>query len=157
MDPSTPLSLDDMVCFPLYAATRAVTRTYAELLAESGLTYPQYLALLALWESPEPLGVRQLGERLMLDSGTLTPLLKRLEAAGHVVRRRDPLDERRVLVSVTEQGERLRSEVAEVPARLFDAMGLRLDDLVELRERLNVLLGNLADRESGVRTGAPAS
>lgn len=152
-DPSQ-LTLDDMVCFPLYAATRAVTRTYAELLADVGLTYPQYLAMLALWESDGPRSVRELGERLKLDSGTLTPLLKRLEAAGLVSRRRDDVDERRVLVSATERGQELRGEVADVPERLFRAMGVGLDDLVELRVRLGVLLDNL---ESRVRTDAPAS
>jgi MarR family transcriptional regulator, organic hydroperoxide resistance regulator len=151
---SPQLTLDDMVCFPLYAATRAVTRAYADLLADVGLTYPQYLTMLALWESPEPRNVRELGERLMLDSGTLTPLLKRLEVAGHVVRRRDEHDERRVLVSVTERGRALQAEVAEVPARLFEAMGLQVAELVELRERLGVLLDNLG---GAVRTGAPAS
>ena len=150
----TQLSLDDMVCFPLYAATRAVTRTYADLLAAAGLTYPQYLTMLALWESAEPRSVRELGERLMLDSGTLTPLLKRLEAAGHVARRRDDVDERRVLVSVTPRGRQLREEVADVPARLFAAMGLELEELVELRERLGVLLENLA---TPLRTAGPAS
>lgn len=146
------LTLDDMVCFPLYAAARAVTRTYADLLDEVGLTYPQYLTMLALWET-EPLSVRELGERLMLDSGTLTPLLKRLEAAGHVVRRRDERDERRVLVSVTSRGQELRAEVAEVPARLFAAMGLSMDELVGLRTQLHGLIDHLAS----VRTDAPAS
>ena len=83
------LDLDAQLCFPLYAATRAVTRRYGELLAEVQLTYPQYLSLLALWEAEEPLSVGELGERLRLDSGTLTPLLKRVESAGLVVRRRD--------------------------------------------------------------------
>lgn len=146
------LTLDDMVCFPLYAAARAVTRTYADLLDEVGLTYPQYLTMLALWES-EPQSVRELGERLMLDSGTLTPLLKRLEAAGHVVRRRDERDERRVLVSVTSRGQELRAEVAEVPARLFAAMGLSMDELVGLRTQLHGLIDHLAS----VRPDAPAS
>ncbi|MBZ5738190.1 MarR family winged helix-turn-helix transcriptional regulator [Nocardioides mangrovi] len=137
------LSIDDMLCFPLYAATRAVTRTYADLLAEVGMTYPQYLTMTALWEAGGPLSVGELGERLLLDSGTLTPLLKRLEAAGHVVRRRDTEDERRVLVEVTEAGDRLREQVSEVPRQLFDAMGLSLAELVELRERLRGLLANL--------------
>jgi MarR family transcriptional regulator, organic hydroperoxide resistance regulator len=144
MATSTPrLSLDDMLCFPLYAATRAVQRTYAELLSEVGMTYPQYLTMTALWEADGPLSVRDLGERLLLDSGTLTPLLKRLEVAGHVSRRRDTDDERRVLVEVTEQGEALRDRVAEVPRRLFDAMGLSVEELVDLRGRLRGLLANL--------------
>ncbi len=154
MTPRPQLTLDDMVCFPLYAATRAVTRTYADLLSDVGLTYPQYLTMLALWEADGPRSVRELGDRLMLDSGTLTPLLKRLEAAGHVTRRRDDVDERRVLVSLTERGQALRAEVDEVPERLFAAMGLGIGELVELRSRLGVLLDNL---EGGIRTDAPAS
>ena len=151
---SPQLSLDDMVCFPLYAASRAVTRAYADLLADVGLTYPQYLTMLVLWEAGGPQSVRELGDRLGLDSGTLTPLLKRLETAGLVTRRRDEDDERRVLVEVTAQGAELRAQVAEVPARLFGAMGLEVAELEELRDRLGVLLENLG---SPVRTAAPAS
>ena len=137
------LKLDVQLCFPLYAATRAVTRAYTDLLAESGLTYPQYLTMLALWEAPEPLTVGELGKRLRLDSGTLTPLLKRLEAAGHAVRRRDTADERRVLLEVTAQGRRLRDQVAEVPLRLAEDMGLSRKDAKELRRLLGSLLENL--------------
>lgn len=137
------LKLDNQLCFPLYAATRAVTRAYTELLDESGLTYPQYLTMLALWEAPDPLTVGELGKRLRLDSGTLTPLLKRLEAAGHVVRRRDTEDERRVLLEVTAQGRKLRDQVADVPLRLAEGMGLTLKDAKELRRLLRGLLENL--------------
>jgi len=137
------LKLDVQLCFPLYAATRAVTRAYTELLDESGLTYPQYLTMLALWEAPEPLTVGELGKRLRLDSGTLTHLLKRLEAAGHVVRRRDTGDERRVLLEVTPQGRGLRDQVAEVPLRLAEDMGLSRKDAKELRRLLGSLLENL--------------
>ncbi|MBC9732377.1 MarR family winged helix-turn-helix transcriptional regulator [Nocardioides marmotae] len=134
------LALDEQLCFPLYAATRAVTQRYTELLGEVGLTYPQYLALLALWEAGEPVSVGALGKRLRLDSGTLTPLLKRLEAVGHVTRRRDPADERRVLVEPTEQGWALRERVAEVPARIAGGLGLSLEELVRLRTDLTTLL-----------------
>jgi MarR family transcriptional regulator, organic hydroperoxide resistance regulator len=137
------LSLDVQLCFPLYAATRAVTRAYADLLAETGLTYPQYLAMLALWEAGDPLTVGELGRRLRLDSGTLTPLLKRLEAAGHVVRRRSADDERRVHVEVTEQGRALRDQVADVPMRLAGETGLSARDGKELRRLLGSLLENL--------------
>jgi DNA-binding MarR family transcriptional regulator len=137
------LALDAQLCFPLYAATRAVTHSYAELLAETGLTYPQYLALLALWDADEPLTVGDLGKRLRLDSGTLTPLLKRLEAAGHVVRRRDPEDERRVLLDVTAQGRALRDDVTDVPGRLARATGLSARDGKELRRILEKLLSGL--------------
>lgn len=137
------LALDVQLCFPLYAATRAVTRAYTDLLDEAGLTYPQYLTMLALWEAIEPLTVGELGKRLRLDSGTLTPLLKRLEAAGHVVRRRDTEDERRVLLEVTPQGRKLRDQVADVPIRLAEDMGLSLKEAKELRRLLRGLLENL--------------
>ena len=137
------LALDVQLCFPLYAATRAVTRAYTDLLDEAGLTYPQYLAMLALWETAEPLTVGDLGKKLRLDSGTLTPLLKRLEAAGHVVRRRDTGDERRVLVEVTAQGRQLRDQVAEVPIRLAEETGLSVREGKELRRLLRSLLDNL--------------
>ncbi|HEY9252150.1 MAG TPA: MarR family transcriptional regulator, partial [Nocardioides sp.] len=112
------LSLDLQLCFPLYAATRAVTKRYATLLKDTGLTYPQYLVMLVLWESEEPLSVTALGQRLRLDSGTLTPLLKRLETAGLVRRDRDPSDERRVLVSLSEDGQALEEQVSGVPQEL---------------------------------------
>jgi DNA-binding MarR family transcriptional regulator len=137
------LALDVQLCFPLYAATRAVTRAYTDLLDEAGLTYPQYLTMLALWDAPEPLTVGELGKRLRLDSGTLTPLLKRLEAAGHVLRRRDTEDERRVLLEVTAQGRTLRDQVADVPIRLAEDMGLSLREAKELRRLLRSLLENL--------------
>jgi DNA-binding MarR family transcriptional regulator len=137
------LALDSQLCFPLYAATRAVTHAYADLLAEVGLTYPQYLTMLALWEAEEPPTVGELGQRLRLDSGTLTPLLKRLESAGHLVRRRDPADERRVLVELTSRGRDLRDHVTDVPERLLDATGLTHRDARELRRVLGTLLGNL--------------
>jgi DNA-binding MarR family transcriptional regulator len=96
--------LDLQLCFALYSASRAVTRTYAPLLAEAGLTYPQYVTLLALWEDPaRSRSVGELGERLHLDSGTLTPLLKRLAGLGYVTRARDASDERRVLVTLTDE------------------------------------------------------
>jgi MarR family transcriptional regulator, organic hydroperoxide resistance regulator len=137
------LMLDAQICFPLYAATRAVTHAYAELLDEVGLTYPQYLTMLALWDAEEPPTVGELGKRLRLDSGTLTPLLKRLEAAGHLTRRRDPADERRVLLELTRQGRALRERVADVPARLLGATGLNRRDAEELRRVLGRLLDAL--------------
>jgi MarR family transcriptional regulator, organic hydroperoxide resistance regulator len=135
------LALDQQLCFPLYAASRAMTRAYADLLGPFGLTYPQYLVLLALWESAEPMSVGGLGGRLQLDSGTLTPVIKRLETVGHVVRRRDPSDERRVLVELTEQGRRLEDDVADVPAGLVAAQPLTVEQVEDLRRRLDEVLG----------------
>ncbi|MFS0884234.1 MarR family winged helix-turn-helix transcriptional regulator [Aeromicrobium sp. 179-A 4D2 NHS] len=143
MDDYPQLALDQQICLPLYAASRAVTRRYTELLAEVGLTYPQYLCLLALWEADGPLGVGELGRLLHLDSGTLTPLLKRLEAAGLVTRGRDSGDERRVLVSLTEDGWALRPRVADVPARLVEGMGMTEADGRALRGLLDRLIEEL--------------
>jgi MarR family transcriptional regulator, organic hydroperoxide resistance regulator len=139
------LQLDAQLCFPLYAATRAVTGTYADLLSSVGLTYPQYLTMLALWDAGEPITVGELGRRLRLDSGTLTPLLKRLESAGHVARHRDPADERRVLVESTRFGQLLRDRLTEVPGRLLDATGLTERDAATLRRLLGKLLDGLDD------------
>jgi DNA-binding MarR family transcriptional regulator len=137
------LDLDAQLCFPLYAASRAVTRAYAPLLRDVGLTYPQYLTLLALWDDGEPLTVGELGGRLRLDSGTLTPVLKRLEEAGFVTRRRDPADERRVLVAVTAAGRELKDQVSEVPARLVESLGLDTTEFQQLRRLLDGLLDRL--------------
>ena len=141
------LDLDAQICFPLYAATRAVTRAYGQLLDDVGLTYPQYLTMLALWGAEDPLTVGELGARLRLDSGTLTPLLKRLEAAGHVVRRRDSGDERRVLLEVTEEGWELRDRVAHVPGALLRLLSMDADDGKQLRRLLKDLLVNLDAEE----------
>lgn len=155
MDDFPQLALDQQICLPLYAASRAVTRRYAQLLDEVGLTYPQYLSLLALWEADGPLSVGDLGVRLHLDSGTLTPLLKRMEAAGLVTRARDRLDERRVLVSVTDQGLDLRARVADVPARLVQGMGMTEADGRALRSLLQRLLTQLEpDRSAGPPAGS---
>ena len=137
------LQLDRQLCFPLYATTRAVTKQYNALLGDLGLTYPQYLVLLVLWDAEAPLAVSELGAELRLDSGTLTPLLKRLEAMGYVDRSRDAHDERRVLVQVTPEGAALRAKVADVPTRLFAAMGVSEAEARDLRDRLTALMANL--------------
>jgi len=137
------LDLDAQLCFPLYAATRAVARAYGPLLRDFGLTYPQYLALLALWGDGEPMSVGELGGRLRLDSGTLTPLLKRLEHAGLVTRRRDSDDERRVLVALTAAGEDLQDQVSDVPLRLVESLGLNATESRQLRRLLDGLLDRL--------------
>lgn len=111
------LSLDQQLCFPIYAASNLITRLYHKPLAELGLTYPQYLVMLVLWEDGTQ-SVGTLGDKLYLDSGTLTPLLKRMERAGLVERQRDPIDERRVLVSPTARGTALRRRAGVVLARL---------------------------------------
>lgn len=134
------LALDQQLCFPLYAAARAVTRTYGELLAGLDLTYPQYLAMLALWEAEAAMSVSELGSRLQLDSGTLSPLLKRLESAGYVVRRRDEEDERRVLVDLTKSGRALESRAAGVPGALGKELHLSKAEATSLRDQLTRLI-----------------
>jgi DNA-binding MarR family transcriptional regulator len=129
------LRLDNQLCFALYAASGLVTRAYRPLLEPLGLTYPQYLAMLVLWER-SPRTVSELGEALSLDSGTLTPLLKRLEAAGFVTRTRDPADERRVQIGLTDKGADLRARAAAIPATLACALPLAPTELVELRATL---------------------
>ena len=143
------LRLDDQLCFALYAASRALTRAYAPLLEPLGVTYPQYLALLVLWEADGP-SVNALGARLQLDSGTLTPLLKRLERDGLVERRRGSDDERVVRIFLTRKGRALEARARRVPAELLCSAGIDLDDpralerFVELRETLRALATRIA-------------
>lgn len=129
------LLLANQVCFALYSATLAMTRVYRPLLDELGLTYPQYLVMLLLWEEDGP-AMKALGEHLGLDSGTLTPLLKRLEGQGLVTRTRDPADERLVRIRLTPQGSALRDKAKCLPARITEASGCSAEELVALRERL---------------------
>lgn len=136
-----PLLLDRQVCFPLYAATNLLNRLYGPVLRPLGLTYPQYLVMLVLWEE-EPQTVGALGARLYLDSGTLTPLLKRMEAAGMVSRTRDAEDERRVLIGLTERGRALRADALNVPETI--AGGRSPEALDELREGVRKLVAMLA-------------
>ncbi|MER5882383.1 MarR family transcriptional regulator [Streptomyces sp. NPDC001941] len=136
------LRLDTQICFSVHAASRAFNAVYREPLGALGLTYPQYLVMLALWEHGE-LAVKRLGELLRLDSGTLSPLLKRLEAHGYVERRRSAEDERSVTVRPTGAGAELRTAAAAVPRRIAEATGLSLEEFMELRDRLNALTGAL--------------
>lgn len=133
--PENPLLLDEQICFALYNASRALTARYRELLEPLGLTYPQYLVLLVLWQT-DVVTVSHLGERLHLDSGTLSPLLRRLEAAGLVTRVRAPEDERSVRVSLTEEGSSLRRLAENIPERVCAATGLQLGELQLLRDEV---------------------
>jgi DNA-binding MarR family transcriptional regulator len=130
--------LDDQICLALYTASRALTARYRSLLAPLGLTYPQYLAMVALWEDG-PQSVARLGERLYLDSGTLSPLLRRLESTGLVSRTRSTDDERSVIVSLTERGNDLRSDAAGVPEAICLSTGLDVDTLVTLQKQIVAL------------------
>jgi DNA-binding MarR family transcriptional regulator len=130
--------LADQVCFALYSASHAVTSYYRPILAELGLTYPQYLVMLALWQHPE-LTMKELGPMLHLDSGTLSPLLKRLEQQGLVRRARSAEDERSVSLTLTHDGEALRARAAGVPSAIQTAMGLDDEQLARLRAQLRDL------------------
>ncbi|HUQ04731.1 MAG TPA: MarR family transcriptional regulator [Kofleriaceae bacterium] len=142
------LLLDQQLCFALYSASRAVTRAYAAILEPLGLTYPQYLVMLVLWQEKSA-SVKVLGERLALDSGTLTPLLKRLEQHGLVTRRRDTADERVVVVELTAEGQKLRTKAKRVPTELACATGFDLEQerdrarLVRLRQELAALVARI--------------
>jgi len=140
------LDLDNQICFALYAANRAVTARYRPLLQELGLTYPQYLVMLVLWEHAtkgQSTRVSDLGTRLRLDSGTLTPLLKRLAERGVISRQRSREDERVVTVSLTEAGRNLREQAKQIPARLLCGIGVEPDRLVALRNELRQVLNAL--------------
>lgn len=139
-----PLRLDRQVCFPLYAASNLLNRLYRPILAELGLTYPQYLVMLVLWEST-PQSVGSLGASLHLDSGTLTPLLKRMEASGLVTRERDPDDERRVLIALTPEGKALRKHALHVPETLGAGLGLSSIDVDSLRSSVQAMVRLLAE------------
>lgn len=140
--PETPttdrLRLDQQICFSLNAASRAFGGIYRVILKDLGLTYPQYLVMLLLWEHGE-LPVKKLGEHLRLDSGTLSPLLKRLETAGLVRRERSARDERSVEVRLTEEGAALREQAVQVPRRIVAATGFDVEEIRELRSRLDEL------------------
>jgi DNA-binding MarR family transcriptional regulator len=134
--------LNRQVCFALYSASKAATAVYRPMLDELGLTYPQYLVMLVLWED-QPRSVRELGEELALDSGTLSPLLKRLESLGLVERRRSGEDERRVEVFLTDAGTALSAKSSAIPQQLADAAGLSAAELDQLRETLGRLTAAL--------------
>jgi DNA-binding MarR family transcriptional regulator len=142
--PKGSLLLGDQLCFSLYATSLAMTKLYRKLLKELGLTYPQYLVMLVLWER-DGLTVSEIGERLYLDSATLTPLLKRLEASGLIARRRGDEDERQVFVSLSRAGRELRQKAENVPYGVFCAAGCSLDELVTIKNRLDGLRRNLAE------------
>lgn len=136
------LRLDNQLCFLVYACSRAMTNAYRPLLADLGLTYPQYLVMLVLWEEGE-ISVKQLGGKLYLDSGTLTPLLKRMETAGLITRTRAQSDERSVVVRITPKGESLKVKAITVPEELFCRAGLTAEEFVWLRRKLSDMFHHL--------------
>ncbi|MDN2582792.1 MarR family transcriptional regulator [Aquibium sp. ELW1220] len=142
-DPTPSLALDHFLCFSIYAANHAFNRVYKPLLDAIGLTYPQYLVMAVLWEKDD-VTVGAIGERLFLESSTLTPLLKRLEGMGLVTRSRDRQDERQVRIGLTEAGRTLRGKAAGVPACIFEASGLDVETGTRLKQDLDALRQRLA-------------
>jgi len=141
--PNPALLLDNQLCFALYSTSLAMTKLYKPLLEALGLTYPQYLVMLVLWEQDD-VSVSVLGERLFLDSGTLTPLLKRMEAADLLVRTRSKQDERRVQISLTAAGRKLKVRAAKVPGCVVSATHCPVPDLMALTQKVQALRRQLA-------------
>lgn len=140
--PDAMLKLDQLVCFSLYSTSLAMNKVYRKLLKQLGLTYPQYLVMLVLWEQDE-MRVSDIGSRLFLDSATLTPLLKRMEQAELITRTRCPQDERQVIIALTPHGSELRNEGAKLPACVLGASGCDLDQVIRLQRELSVLRTSL--------------
>jgi DNA-binding MarR family transcriptional regulator len=139
------LKLKNQVCFPIYALSREIITHYRPFLDSLEITYPQYLVLMVLWEE-ETQTVNQLGGKLRLDSGTLTPLLKRLESKGLISRRRKSTDERVVEISLTEQGAQLRLKAAAVPSKLMESMPVTMDELARLKEIVTDILDRMCSK-----------
>jgi len=138
------LYLENQLCFPLYACAKEVTRQYRPFLDRYGLTYTQYIALLALWEYG-PMHLDELGEKLMLDSGTLTPLLKKLEDKGYLIREKDPEDKRNLILSVSEKGFALREEALAIPGQIGSCLHLSKEEALTLYRLLYKTINNMKE------------
>ena len=142
----TALLLDSQLCFPLYACAREVIKRYRPFLDDIGLTYTQYIAMMVLWETP-CISSRQLGRRLLLDSGTLTPVLKKLESMGYVNRKRDEKDERNLILTLTEAGEALKERAALIPPQMSACIRMDPQDALQLYTLLHRLLDTMCEEE----------
>lgn len=136
------LKLSNQLCFPLYACAKEVVRSYTPFLEPLGLTYTQYVAMMVLWEH-HSIGVKEMGELLFLDSGTLTPMLKKMEQRGWLTRERSKSDERRVVVTITPEGEQLQERAQDIPGRVAQCVSLGSEDMIELHGLLGRLLNSL--------------
>lgn len=145
-DSSELLALDNQLCFALYSASLAMTKTYKPLLDKLGLTYPQYLVMLVLWERDDML-VKEIGERLFLDSGTLTPLLKRLQSAALIIRTRDQADERQVRITLSAKGKALQQQARDIPLQVLCASGQSPAALRDLRRQLSHVRNQLVQNQ----------
>ena len=142
----TALLLDSQLCFPLYACAREVIKRYRPFLDDIGLTYTQYIAMMVLWETP-CISSRQLGRRLLLDSGTLTPVLKKLESMGYINRKRDEKDERNLILTLTEAGEALKERAALIPPQMSACIRMDPQDALQLYTLLHRLLDTMCEEE----------
>lgn len=140
------LKLENQLCFPVYAASRLITREYQPFLDKLKITYPQYLVLMVLWEN-DSLPVNDIAKKLILNTNTITPLLKRMEQQGLIVRKRSDKDERKVLVHLTDEGHSLKAQASQIPEELIKSLSnsnLKYDDLIKLKESLNSLISFLS-------------
>ncbi|QGY42885.1 MarR family transcriptional regulator [Maribellus comscasis] len=147
------LKLENQLCFPVYAASRLITREYQPYLDKLGITYPQYLVLMVLWEN-DGLTVNEISQKLILNTNTITPLLKRMEMMEIVVRKRSETDERKVMITLTEKGVAMREDAAEIPEKLVSALlsvNLTSNDLIDLKTKLHVIIDYLSDKEKSNR------
>lgn len=142
MNPDAMLKLENQLCFSIYSCSREITNLYRPLLIKLGLTYPQYLVLMVLWDKPT-CSIKEIGERLHLDSGTLTPMLKRMEDAGLVHRQRSKEDERMVFVQLTDQGRSLKEQAVCIPETCIPHFKLSVDEYEQLLMQMNQLIRNL--------------
>lgn len=142
------LKLENQICFPVYAASRLITRGYQPYLEKLGITYPQYLVLMVLWER-DGISVNEIADKLILNTNTVTPLLKRMEVMKIISRRRSMVDERKVLITLTDKGEKMREEAAAIPSQLVEELqesGITSEELMGLKHRLDRLVDHLKGR-----------
>ena len=144
MDKYECLKLSNQLCFPLYAVAKEIVKKYKPYLDELDLTYTQYIAMLVLWEN-KSMGVKDLGKHLYLDSGTLTPLLKKLENKGYITRERSKEDERNLIISITKEGEALKKRAVDVPAKVGKCVCMDAEDAIKLRDQLYGILEEITD------------
>nr|WP_298054925.1 MarR family transcriptional regulator [uncultured Lachnoanaerobaculum sp.] len=140
------LKLENQLCFPLYACSKEIVRRYKTYLDRLDLTYTQYIVMMVMWEEKE-LNVKELGDKLFLDSGTLTPVLKKLEAKGYVTRERSKIDERTLIVTLTGSGKELREKAVDIPVGMRGCLKLSDEEMVQLRTMLNKILSDMGDVE----------
>lgn len=142
------LKLENQLCFPLYACSKEIVRRYKLFLDKLNLTYTQYIVMMVMWEEKE-LNVKELGDKLFLDSGTLTPVLKKLESKKYITRERSKLDERTLIVTLTQRGEELKEKALEVPAGMRGCLNVTDEEMVQLRKILNKILSDMGESQDG--------